>query len=101
MNTVLEIPAATRLVRINHWRYARQLSVGEGKLFLEVTISSCSHCPTCQKRVNAFQQRLLEKPTECDWIFRKGSYWLVFPLPQGTDPLVFLREALDCFIEYC
>jgi hypothetical protein len=83
-------------VHINSWQYSRRIEIGPTTVTLQVTRETCSHCGTCQSRVEAFERALAQKPeVKREWIWKNNSTWLVFPKPQGTDLLEYLRAVLN------
>lgn len=87
----------TVTVGINNWKFKRQVKIGDGQVGLQVTVPSCAHCSTCQKRVKLFTETLATKPNILGvWTYLyDGAQWLFFSVPCGKDPITVLSEALD------
>ncbi len=84
------------MVSINGWQYDRHIVIEEERVSLEVTVRTCSHCPTCQGRVREFQTTLARKPeVQHDWQWQSGSSWVVLPKPASRNALDFLKEVLE------
>ena len=90
----------TITARINSWMYTRQIRILPDQVGLQVTVPSCSHCHTCQKRVQEFSNTLARKPDVIhQWKYvGDGAEWLFFPRKKGN-PLDVLRRNLEIRIE--
>jgi hypothetical protein len=91
--------------KINSWKYRRNIHIGSDYVALQVTVPSCSHCSTCQSRVQEFQQTLANSPNaEYLWGYKQdGAYWVEFPVKSGQDPIMVLSQNLkiNVIIGYC
>lgn len=84
------------VVWINDWQYSRVVRLGPEWVALQVTRPSCSHCPTCQRRVQEFTQTLAGKPeAEHAWAYDDRACWLILPVRPGENGLERLKEVLD------
>jgi hypothetical protein len=89
-----------KTVCVNGWRYLRQVRIGQDQIGLQVTVPSCSHCPTCQRRVREFKELLADKPNQIhQWKWEGGAEWLYVPVQAGSDALETLRHALELRID--
>ena len=88
-------------VRVNHWQNSRSVRILPDQVGLQVTVPSCSHCPTCQSRVRQFAETLSMKPNALyQWKYPgDGAEWLFLPRPEGKDPLEHLQDTLEVSIE--
>ena len=82
-------------VWINSWQNARRVQVLPDQVALQVTVPSCSHCHTCQSRVQQFKGTLADKPEVIhQWKTQEGAYWLFLPRREEQNPLDLLRNTL-------
>jgi len=86
--------------RVNHWQNRRSIRVLPDQVRLQVTVPSCSHCVTCQRRVREFQEILAQKPDViCQWrTLNDGAYWVFFNRKEDQDPIQLLRDILEVSI---
>jgi hypothetical protein len=96
MPTITQAPARHMTARINGWMYRRNIRISDECVSLQVTVPTCSHCPTCQGRVKEFKRTLADSPdTIHSWGYREdGAYWVEFPVACGEKPLDVLRRNL-------
>ncbi len=86
---------------VNNWRNRRFVQVLSDQVALQVTMPGCSHCVTCQARVQQLDVTVAQKAHIIhQWKTRDdGAYWLFLPLKNNQDPLQLLRDVLDVKIE--
>ena len=98
---VTEDQVECRVVCINHWQNCRRIRITKNQIGVQVTVPSCSHCSTCQRRVMQFTDLLARKPTvEHEWKWLEdGAKWLFLKQDKPGNPLDFLRETLEVWIE--
>lgn len=91
--------AGTQHVRVwvNHWQNSRAVRILPDQVGLQVTVPSCSHCVTCQRRVRELVDTLARKPEVIhQWkSLEDGAAWVFLPIRNGQKPLDLLRETLE------
>jgi len=86
----------SKTVQVNHWRYPRRVEVLPDQVALQVTVPSCSHCPTCQRRVRELTEVLERKPNVVhQWKWADGAQWIHLPRAKKQNPLQVLGEVLE------
>ena len=97
MSTLTATTPKTARVSINSWMYSREVEILPNQVGLQVTVPSCDHCPTCQRRVREFTRTLDGKPSVIhQWKSGDdGATWLYLPRTRQQDPLDLLRRVLE------
>jgi hypothetical protein len=97
--TTVAAPTTLR-AHINYWQYPREIRIEENRVGIQVTVPTCSHCPTCQERVRTFLGTLQGKPeVEHSWNYLGGAEWLFISKTSDEDGLDVLRKVLEISIE--
>jgi transposase len=84
-------------VQVNSWEFLRKVRIMPDQVALQVTVPTCSHCPTCQRRVRDFSALLGLKPQVLhQWKYLEdGANWLFLPKTEEQNGLDLLREVLE------
>lgn len=73
-------------VRVQHWMNRREVLIAEDKIAFQLTLS-CSHCATCQSRVEQVQAIMKRSSTLHSFELINGKLYLILPLGSTEDPV--------------
>lgn len=98
---------------VNHWQNRRWFAFTAKKVGLEVSAGFCD-CSTCSARYSSFLYTLQRKSAEIKFSFEYYEYsydtmgcgkvtqrsrWVILEVPEGKDPIEFLKEALSISVD--
>ena len=95
MNELQEVTERKFRLYVSGWRYSRRAMVRGNTLFMEIALSSCSHCPTCSNRIRTVESRLQGSDTL--WKFQHfdgGLYLVVAPKQMPADVGNYMSDLL-------
>ena len=99
MNELQEVTERKFRLRVDGWRYSRRAIVKGNALYMEVAMSSCSHCSTCSNRIRTVESRL--QGSDTPWSFENfngGLYLVVVPKQMPADVGNYMSDLLGLSI---